>query len=85
MAGRDISVSHVALGTVRLMRTTGMMGEVLGMAASICKKENTTPRGLYQKHFDQLEALMVKGVGNPNLPYKQAYNNGGTLMEVKQQ
>lgn len=32
MAGRNISVTHVALGTVRVMRTTGMMGEVVGMA-----------------------------------------------------
>ena len=35
MAGRNISVTHVALGTVRVMRTTGMMGEVVGMAASL--------------------------------------------------
>jgi hypothetical protein len=83
MAGRDISVSHVALGTVRLMRTGGMMGEVLGMAASVCKKENITPRGLYEQHFDQLESLMIKGVGNAGLPFVQDYNQGGTLMEVK--
>ncbi|AWV99285.1 FAD-dependent oxidoreductase [Arcticibacterium luteifluviistationis] len=83
MAGRDISVSHVALGTVRLMRTGGMMGEVLGMAAAVCKKENTNPRGLYQKHFDQLEALMIKGVGNSNIPNTQDYNKGGTLMETE--
>ncbi len=83
MAGRDISVSHVALGTVRLMRTGGMMGEVLGMAASVCKKENTNPRGLYERHFDQLESLMIKGVGNAGLPFVQDYNQGGTLMEVK--
>ena len=30
MAGRDISVTHVALGTVRVQRTCGMMGEVGG-------------------------------------------------------
>lgn len=82
MAGRDISVSHVALGTVRLMRTTGMMGEVLGMAAAICKEEKTTPRGLYQNYFPRLEAMMIEGVGNPNLPKDQDYNLGGTLMEV---
>ncbi|GAB2791956.1 FAD-dependent oxidoreductase [Rhabdobacter roseus] len=82
MAGRDISVSHVALGTVRLMRTTGMMGEVLGMAAAICKEEKTTPRGLYQNHFPKLEAMMIEGVGKPNLPNVQTYNLGGTLMEV---
>lgn len=83
MAGRDISVSHVALGTTRLMRTCGMMGEVLGMAASICKTQKATPRELYQNHFADLEKLMLKGVGNPNLTNKQTYNLGGTLMENK--
>jgi hypothetical protein len=81
MAGRNISVSHVALGTVRLMRTTGMMGEVLGMAAAICKEQNTTPRGLYQNYFPKLEAMMIEGVGNAALPKIQKYNLGGTLME----
>jgi len=81
MAGRHISVSHVALGTVRLMRTTGMEGEVLGMAASVCKKENTSPRGVYKNHFHQLESLMDKGVGDPKLPNKQNYNLGGTLLK----
>lgn len=83
MAGRDISVSHVALGTVRLMRTCGMMGEVLGMAASICKAKDASPRELYQNHFAELEKLMLKGVGNANLTNKQTYNLGGTLMENK--
>ena len=36
MAGRNISVTHEALGTVRVMRTCGMMGEVVGKAASLC-------------------------------------------------
>jgi hypothetical protein len=43
MAGRNISVTHVVLGTVRVMRTGGMMGEVVGMAASICNKNNVLP------------------------------------------
>ncbi|KAB2807758.1 MAG: FAD-dependent oxidoreductase, partial [Paludibacter sp.] len=64
MAGRNISVTHVALGTVRVMRTTGMMGEVVGMAASIAKKHNTSPRGVYEDHLDELKVLMNKGVGN---------------------
>ena len=33
MAGRDISVDREALGPVRVMRTCGMMGEVVGKAA----------------------------------------------------
>jgi len=65
MAGRNISVTHVALGTVRVMRTTGMMGEVVGMAASICKDRNTTPRGVYHDHLEKLKTLMRKGIGAP--------------------
>lgn len=81
MGGRDISVSHVALGTVRLMRTGGMMGEVLGMAASICTEKDVEPRAIYQTYFADLEELMKKGVGDPNLPKIQDYNLGSTLMK----
>ena len=63
MAGRCISVTHVALGTVRVMRTCGMMGEVVGMAASLCRKHKTDPRGVYYDHLDELKELAKRGVG----------------------
>jgi len=63
MAGRNISVTHEALGTVRVMRTTGMMGEIVGMAASLCKTHGTDARGVYEQHLDELKALMKRGVG----------------------
>ena len=66
MAGRCISVTHVALGTVRVMRTCGMMGELIGMAASLCKKYNTDPRGVYQHHLTKLKQLAIHGVGKLN-------------------
>lgn len=81
MAGRNISVTHVALGTVRVMRTTGMMGEVVGMAASICKKYQVNPRGVYRSHLPELKELMKEGVGQKGLPNNQQYNEGGTLKE----
>lgn len=62
MAGRNISVTHVALGTVRVMRTGGMMGEVIGLAASLCKQHDTSPRGVYEQHLDELKNLMQTGV-----------------------
>ncbi|MBS7337955.1 MAG: FAD-dependent oxidoreductase [Thermoguttaceae bacterium] len=65
MAGRDISVTHIALGTIRVMRTGGMMGEVVGMAASICKNHDCLPRDVYKSHLDELKALMEKGVAPP--------------------
>lgn len=60
MAGRDISVTKKGLGPVRVMKTTGMMGEIVGKAASICIKHNTSPRGVYENHLDELKVLMSK-------------------------
>ena len=58
MAGRDISVTHEGLGPVRVMRTCGMMGEVVGKAAWICVRYQTTPHDVYQDHLAQLKDLM---------------------------
>ncbi|TKJ39359.1 MAG: hypothetical protein CEE38_01060 [Planctomycetes bacterium B3_Pla] len=80
MAGRCISVTHVALGTVRVMRTGGMMGELIGMAASLCKKHGTDPRGVYQNHLVELKRLAKRGVGKPaktnDKAFDQAAENG---------
>ena len=67
MAGRDISVTHEALGPVRVMRTCGCMGEVVGMAASLCKQHDCLPRAVYQQHLDELKQLMTQGVGRSDL------------------
>lgn len=58
MAGRNISVSHIALGTVRVMNTTGMMGEVVGVAAYLSAKYNCTPREVYQNHLDEFLSML---------------------------
>lgn len=73
MAGRNISVSHVALGTVRVMRTTAMMGEVVGMAAAICRRRKALPRDVYGSYLEDLKSLMRKGVGRTDMPYLQVY------------
>jgi len=62
MAGRNISVTHVALGTVRVMRTTGMMGEVVGIAASVCRKYNALPKEVYTNYLNELLESLKKGV-----------------------
>jgi len=58
MAGRCISVTHEALGTVRVMKTCGMMGEVVGKAASVAVRHGTTPRGVYENHWDEMDELL---------------------------
>ena len=67
MAGRDISVTHEALGAVRVMKTTGAMGEIVGMAASLCIRFDCSPREVYSDHLDELQALMERGAGKDAL------------------
>ncbi|HEY2341801.1 MAG TPA: FAD-dependent oxidoreductase, partial [Chthoniobacteraceae bacterium] len=58
MAGRDISVTHEALGTIRVMKTGGMIGEVVGKAASVCVKNQCTPREVYERYLTELQDLL---------------------------
>jgi hypothetical protein len=58
MAGRDISASHIAFGSTRVMVTGGMMGELVGIAASICVKNNTSPREIYRNYLPELINLV---------------------------
>ncbi len=58
MAGRNISVTHEALGTVRVMKTCGMMGVVVGKAAAIGTDHGISPRDVYYQHLDELIELM---------------------------
>jgi hypothetical protein len=58
MAGRNISTTHVAFGSTRVMRTCGMMGEVVGFAASLAAKYKTTPRGVYTDHLPELVGIL---------------------------
>lgn len=82
MAGRCISVTHEALGAVRVMRTCGTQGEIVGMAASVCREFDVNPRGVYEKHLARLQARMRKGVGKMDgstIPYENWGEEGHTL------
>lgn len=84
MAGRNISVTHVTLGSTRLMRTIGMMGEVVGMAASICKSHEALPRDVYQRYLPELKSLMKRGAARTDieLPDNQHFNEGDYLDQL---
>ena len=62
MAGRHISTTHVAHAATRVQRNTGTYGEVVGIAAFLCNKLNTDPRGLYVSYLDKLKEALLKGV-----------------------
>lgn len=60
MAGRNISVTHVALGTTRLMATGGVEGQAVGTAAYICKKHGITPKELCRTRIKELQQLLLR-------------------------
>lgn len=66
LGGRIVSTSHVAFSSVRVMRTLGQLGEIVGFASSICKKHSCTPRQVYSEHLEELKELMTKGVESPD-------------------
>jgi len=58
VASRCMSVTHEALGTVRVQKTLGMAGEVVGKAASICIRHGCYPRDVYERYLEELKTLM---------------------------
>ncbi len=58
MAGRCISVTHEALGTTRVMKTCGMMGEVVGKAAYVCVLRNCKPRDVADHYWPEMDTLL---------------------------
>lgn len=62
LGGRIISATHVAFSCIRVMRTLGMLGEVVGMASAVCKECECLPREVYSEHWDQLRSRMERGI-----------------------
>lgn len=60
MAGRNISVSHIALGTTRVQATIATIGQVCGTAAAMCVKKNMTPRELGSQSLEELRQQLLK-------------------------
>jgi hypothetical protein len=60
IAGRCASATHVAVMNIKCMRTGGQMGIATGAAAFLCKKHNTTPRGLYERHLAELQNVVFE-------------------------
>jgi len=60
MAGRNISVNRDALGTIRVMKTIGMMGVTVGRAAALATARDCSPREIYTKHLEEAKTLWRK-------------------------
>lgn len=60
MAGRCISVSHLALGTVRVENTLATLGQVVGTAAARCNRQQLSPRGIYQTQMHDFQQELLR-------------------------
>ncbi len=60
-AGRNISVTHTAMSSIRVMATCALLGEAVGRAASIAIKNNCTPHDVYLNYIDLLQTLLLNG------------------------
>ena len=59
LEGRSMSVSHVALGSVRTMATLSTVGQANAAAAFLCKKYGISPRQVGQEHLEELQQLLL--------------------------
>ncbi len=60
MAGRCLSYSHVALGTVRVQSTLATIGQAAGTAAAMCADQQISPRELGRRHISALQQELLK-------------------------
>lgn len=58
-AGRNISCTHMAMSSTRVMATCATMGQAVGTAAALAIKHRTSPRGVYQSHLAELQCQLL--------------------------
>ena len=68
MAGKHISVTHVAGSSVKLMGNGAQHGVATAAAAFLCNEYGATPRGLYDAHLDELIGLVDRLNGHEHAP-----------------
>lgn len=58
-AGRNISATHSAMSSTRVMATCAVMGQAAGTAAALCVRHGCSPRGVHERHLDELQRKLM--------------------------
>jgi hypothetical protein len=58
-AGRNISATHIALASSRVMRTCAVIGQAVGTAAAIGITSNLSPREVGRQKLDELQSALM--------------------------
>ena len=86
-AGRNISATHAALSSTRVMATCSLLGQAMGTAAALASAHKTTPRGIYEKHLAALQkALQEDDMFLPGIPveYSEILTRSGVNLTDEQ-
>ena len=59
-AGRNISMTHMAMSSIRVMATCALLGQAVGCAASIAAKYKVSPHDVYLSHLSELQQALMK-------------------------
>ena len=82
-AGRNISMTHAAMSSSRVMATCALLGQAVGTAASVAVKYNTSPDGVYTDHLAELqETLLWDDVLLPHHPRTPATLSAAAVLTV---
>jgi len=60
MSGRDISATHIALGSTRVQQTCTVIGQAVGTAAAMCIKSGLSPRELGERRIRELQETLMR-------------------------
>jgi hypothetical protein len=63
MAGKHISVTHIAGSSTKFMGNGGQHAIATAAAASLCLKYGVTPRDLCKEHLPELQSLAASVTG----------------------
>lgn len=59
-AGRNISATHAALSSTRVMATCATLGQAVGTAAVQAARHGVSPRSVYEHHVDALKQQLME-------------------------
>jgi hypothetical protein len=60
MAGRNVSATHCALATVRVMATTALMGQAAGVAAALAVAERLSLAEVCASHYKEVQQRLLR-------------------------
>ncbi|MBO9607038.1 MAG: FAD-dependent oxidoreductase [Paenibacillaceae bacterium] len=59
-AGRNVSATHIAFGTTRVMATCAVMGEAAGVGAALSVVKGVGPRDIHREHMAEMQQIMLR-------------------------